>query len=134
MPEVMLFQVQRELRDGLQRFVRRGGWSVAGRVFIVLRQDPKTRRRRVAFFSSPDALEDGGIVAAVVELLAQVGDRLRVCPARDCDRIFVGYRKQTFCSAKHAQQARNDRFYQRRKAKELGKPEGKVKINHRHRR
>jgi hypothetical protein len=133
MPEAMLLQLQAHLREGLQRFVR-GGWGVPGQVILGLVKHPRTGRHRVGLWSAPSAWEDGGIVAAVVELLCQVGDRLKVCPARDCGRIFVSYRKQKFCSPKHAQQARNEKSYKSRKAKERGiTDEDKVKINHRRR-
>jgi hypothetical protein len=131
-PEATLVQIQAQLREGLQRFVK-GAWPVPGQVILGLVTHPKTGRHRVGLWSAPSALEDGGIAAAVVEILCQAGDRLRACPARDCGRVFVSYRKQKFCTPKHAQQARNEKSYKSRTAKAQGKDEDKVKINYRRR-
>ncbi len=131
-PEAELLELQAQLREGLQRFLA-GGWVVPGSVILGQVTSPKTGRPRVRLSSVASAV-DGGIVAATVELLSYAGDRLRVCPTRECGRVFLRYRKQVFCCTKHAQEARNTKHYRKRRAKALGKQEEKVKVNHRRRR
>jgi len=129
-----LSAVQKQIHSILLTFASGGEWPFRSLLSLSLHTDPKSGRRqtRIRPFVEAQASKEM-ILGALVPLFTQsgVGDRLRVCPARDCGRIFMSYGKQKFCSIQHAQRRRNDESYRKRRAEELGKPKEKVKVNHR---
>ncbi len=129
-----LLTMQGKVGTALRDVVEGSGWILEGRILVSVASDAKTDRRRVEVLTYPAMHEDDGIMASVVDLIIRLGEHLRVCPARNCGRIFVGQGKQRFCSTQHAQRERNDKYYRKRRAKEQGRDKDKVKINHHRRR
>jgi CGNR zinc finger len=107
----------RELHQGLVQFLTHGEWETPELSGLRLHLTFATRQKR------PQATPFGPmrevILFGAIRLLERGGHLLRKCAARECNRVFVANRRQTYCSRRCAEREKLTRFVE-----DHGGPEG----------
>jgi len=107
MPDNELRDYQKTIRDGLAGLLadEPRAWTFdATPRLVVVDQRRRNRRRFAVQFGGPEA---ASVIGGVAWLVSELGERLRRCA--ECGAPFVAERKEEYCTASHAQRARNKR-------------------------
>src|SRR5262249_15964526 len=109
--EDVIRAIHRHIKAGVFSLLTKSRWRSPVTSQIVLRRDDQDDHPTYRIGFSWKGTESDAILGGIMDLLVEVGDKLRACPR--CHEPFVKNRRQAYCSVACSQKTRDRRKQER---------------------